>query len=220
MLGIFITHRDILNTNTIPVIERVDAILKLWSKRDLTLIGKIKINTLVASLFVHKMQVLPLMSEKNGYEIEIYVCAIYLEWKKTKSPLQTLYQLPQHGGLKLVNLRLRDIVLKIKWVQIIQSEPKCKELAMSLLHPSIGDEIFKCNLREEHVRISSKDRLIVLDRRYGVYGVNSTLKLKNMSSSSPYGTTLKYALPINLIFIKQLIREAYSGFVSCTQTHL
>ena len=158
MLGIFITHRDILNTNNIPVIERVDAILKLWSKRDLTLIGKINIiNTLVASLFVHKIQVLPLMSEKMVTKLESMCVQFIWNGKKTKIPLQTLYQLPQHGGLKLINLRLRDIVLKIAWVQIIQSEPKCKELAMSLLHPSIGDEIFKCNLREEHVSVLKID---------------------------------------------------------------
>ena len=65
ILGIRITHNDIMSENIDPVFEKVKATLKRWQDRDLTLFGKVNvINTLVASLFVHKLQVLPLLPDR------------------------------------------------------------------------------------------------------------------------------------------------------------
>ena len=63
VLGVYITERNPLEKNYRPILDRVKGILDLWKNRDLSLFGKINVlNTLIASLFVHKMQVLPAMT--------------------------------------------------------------------------------------------------------------------------------------------------------------
>ena len=60
VLGITISHEDILQKNYSNIGEKVSKILKSWTNRGLSFMGKVQIiNTLVASLFVYKMMVLP-----------------------------------------------------------------------------------------------------------------------------------------------------------------
>ena len=62
VLGITVAHEDILDKNYGNIIEKVRKTLYQWQNRGLSLIGKVQVvNTLVASLFVYKMMVLPMM---------------------------------------------------------------------------------------------------------------------------------------------------------------
>ena len=62
VLGVTITHQDIISKNYMPIIDKVKKTLDAWYNRGLSLIGKIQVvNMLIASLFVYKMMVLPLI---------------------------------------------------------------------------------------------------------------------------------------------------------------
>ena len=90
-------------------------ILEQWKHRQLSLEGKILIvNTLIASLFVYKMTVLPTMPD--CYIKEIYALINKFIWNGRK-PKITLAQLQKNidcGGLKLVKFENKDAALKIK----------------------------------------------------------------------------------------------------------
>ena len=68
VLGIVIHQDDnvMIDLNVRPLFEKAEAMLRTWRMRDLSLIGKVLIcNSLVASLMVYRMTVLPLLSEKH-----------------------------------------------------------------------------------------------------------------------------------------------------------
>ena len=60
VLGVTIAHEDIVNKNYQNIVEKSKHILNSWKNRGFCLLGKVQVvNTLIASLFVHKMMVLP-----------------------------------------------------------------------------------------------------------------------------------------------------------------
>ena len=61
ILGLMITaDPDLVELNIEPLINKAEAILKMWRKRNLSLFGKVQVvNSLVASLFTYRLAVLP-----------------------------------------------------------------------------------------------------------------------------------------------------------------
>ena len=52
--------KEVVNKNYEVCVQKVKSVLNAWYNRGLSLLGKIQVvNTLVASLFVYKMMVLP-----------------------------------------------------------------------------------------------------------------------------------------------------------------
>ena len=147
---------DILNSpqqNYQPIIDRIKIILKQWAHRDLSLYGKITvINTLAASLFVHKMQVLPKIPEDIVHQAESLFKHFIWNGRKNKVPIETLMKKKSEGGVNLVDLNRRDDALKIGWIQILEQDKKCAELAFHLFSPILKQNIFRCNLHEGDVR--------------------------------------------------------------------
>ena len=63
-IDLFTSESDLI-TNYEKIIVKMQTISKLWFYRSLTLMGKILIvNTLMASLFTYKLQVLPVLPDK------------------------------------------------------------------------------------------------------------------------------------------------------------
>ena len=59
VLGTTITHEDLTQENYKGLVDKTRQILNAWHHRGLSLIGKVHVvNTLIASLFVHKMMVI------------------------------------------------------------------------------------------------------------------------------------------------------------------
>ena len=66
VLGVTIAHENIVEKNYEVIIEKVKKTLGAWHNRDLSLTGKTRVvNTLVASLFVYKVMVLPQIPKKD-----------------------------------------------------------------------------------------------------------------------------------------------------------
>ena len=122
---------------------------KLWSNRNLSLIGKIKIvNNLMTSQYIYQMISLNLISDEHVKEFNQTINNYLWKNRKPKIPLKVL-QLPvTDGGLGLIDIRKKDIAMKVQWVKHMIKEDNIKELALELL-PGIGSDIWKCNLNDK-----------------------------------------------------------------------
>ena len=131
------------------VLEKVRNTCKLWSNRNLSLIGKIKIvNNLMTSQYIYQMISLNLISDEHVKEFNQTINNYLWKNRKPKIPLKVL-QLPvTDGGLGLIDIRKKDIAMKVQWVKRMIKEDNIKDLALELL-PCIGSDIWKCNLNEK-----------------------------------------------------------------------
>ena len=60
VLGVIVAHNDIVEKNYKDIVQKVRKTLFSWTHRGLSLLGKVQVvNTLVSSLFVYKMMVMP-----------------------------------------------------------------------------------------------------------------------------------------------------------------
>ena len=154
VLGVTITHDNILEKNYSTVVNKAKQTLSKWYNGGLSLIGKIQVvNTLIASLFVYKMTVFPYMPENIIKNINNIIRDYIWNGKKSKIAYNIL-QLPKaHGGLNLVNLRNKDIAIKATWPQILYHESEYALLVYKLLRVSaLGHDIWRCSLKPEDVK--------------------------------------------------------------------
>ena len=90
VLGVNLTYNNITKLNYESVIEKARNVMAKWGKRSLSLLGKVSIiNTLIASLFVHKMTVLPNMDEQYVKLLESEFSKFI--WSGKKSENKTLH---------------------------------------------------------------------------------------------------------------------------------
>ena len=154
VLGVTIAHEDILEKNFTPMIEKVRTVLNAWYNRGLSLVGKIQVvNTLVSSLFVYKMMVLPLMPKHIIKNIENEIRAFIWNKKKAKIALAVL-KLPKHqGGLALVDLHKKDKALKTSWPLILYQEEHYSELVyQQMKNTTLKHHIWCCHIHPEDVK--------------------------------------------------------------------
>ena len=104
VLGITVGYNDLLPDWT-DLIGKSRAILLSWVHHGLSLFGKISvINTLVASLFVYRMSVLPAICRTDVQKTEALFTEFLWQGKKAKISLHTLKQNTRNGGARLVDL--------------------------------------------------------------------------------------------------------------------
>ena len=86
VLGVNISHENIIQKNYDEIMQKVKKTLNTWHNRDLSLIGKVQVvNTLVASLFVYKMMVLPRIPSHVVRNFDNIVREYIWKWKKIKN---------------------------------------------------------------------------------------------------------------------------------------
>ena len=155
VLGIEITQNSekLIELNYMSLLPKIKGILCDWSTRKLSLHGKITIiNTLIASLFVYKMAVLPRLPDSFVKKLhEIFVKFIW-ESKKPKISLAKLQCAKVDGGMGLVNMRIKDDAQKIVWIQELQNEPSVGIFAYHALNiKSLRNSIWQCNLNDDDI---------------------------------------------------------------------
>lgn len=135
VLGVVVSNdMNVQDLNYQGIINRIDSILALWTRRNLTLSGKIVlINSLIASLFVYKMQVLPIISDTFVNQYKALVTQFLWNGKRPKIPYNVLIKNRESGGLRLADLTLRDLSLKVQWVRIIQQNEFFANVASAAL---------------------------------------------------------------------------------------
>ena len=148
-LGVWVTdvHEDLIRLNYDPIIIKVKDVLSSWENRTLSLCGKITvINSLVVSLFVYKLTVLPFLPGSYIKKIEDIMSKFLWNNRRAKIPLRVLQLSKNKGGLNLVNLRNRDIALKTTWVNVIHQDPSVAQYAIEALKCDLKLMIWQCNL--------------------------------------------------------------------------
>ena len=98
------------------------------------------------SLFVYKMMVLESIPEKIVKTFESIISNFLWAGSNAKIALRILQGSKKQGGLKLANLRFKDMALKITWVQILEKETDYSKMIYPTLHP-MGKGIFRCHTR-------------------------------------------------------------------------
>ena len=160
ILGVEICYgkKCLLELNYEPTIAKSRAILKTWSARGLSLEGKILIvNTLIASMYIYKMTVLPRMTENMIKTIHKMIENFIWNGRRPKIPLHILQLNKDEGGYSLFDFNKRDTALKSSWVWTILQDPMIAECAHLQLCMTLRNEIWKCNLKSNHVIILFKD---------------------------------------------------------------
>ena len=153
ILGIWVTHHNnIMELNYDPLLEKTKNILNTWSKRNLSLAGKILIiNTLVVSLFVYKMYVLPKIPHKYLKKLMDIIVKFLWNNGRSKISLSILQSSKDSGGLNLINFVNKETALKVGWLPVIAADEKVAKLAYHKMSPILLEKIWECNLHSMHV---------------------------------------------------------------------
>ena len=154
VLGIKIAHQDILQKNYEGITNKVKETLNAWHNRGLSLMGKVQVvNTLVASLFVYKMMVMPIIPKNIVKNIDNLIRQFLWNGKKAKIAYKILQNPKSAGGLKLVNLENKDKALKSTWPQILHSEEDYANIVYGIIGcHKMNNDIWRCSLKQEDVR--------------------------------------------------------------------
>ena len=153
VLGVTIAHEDIVGKNYKNIVEKARKVIFSWENRGLSLCGKVQVvNTLVASLFVYKMLVLPIIPKEIVKQMDNMIREFIWNGKKSKIAYINLQNSKKDGGLNLVNLDRKDKALKVTWVKTLQCEVEYANLVYHIMRVSgIGEDIWRCNLKKEQV---------------------------------------------------------------------
>ena len=132
---------DIQSNNYSGVFEKAIGAMKTWKIRCLTIIGKIQVvNSLINLLFVHRMQVLPLMNKDDANRL-VWLITEFI-WNGHKPKIQNEYLMfhPTQGGRNLGNMEIRDKMLKIEWISHLCQDKDSALEFLALLPHSNGNE--------------------------------------------------------------------------------
>ena len=112
------------------------------------------VHLLINSLFVYKMQSLPIISRELEMEFGRLVTNFIWNGRRPKIRRDILELRKESGGRKLGNLRIRDKSLIINWARrLIQDYPVFQALVYHLLNLEITDDtIGYCNLSPDGAR--------------------------------------------------------------------
>ena len=148
VLGITISHNDLVSKNYDGMEQKVKGIFANWQNRGLSLIGKIQVvNTLVASLFVYKMMVLPSIPRQFVTNFDNIVREYLWSGRKAKIAYRILQNPKGEGGLGLVNLAMRDKALKATWPKILNHEQEYATLVYKQMKCSaLKEDVWRFNL--------------------------------------------------------------------------
>ena len=154
VLGVTIAHDEIVYKNYQPLIEKTKAIVNSWHNRSLSIIGKVKVvNTLIASLFVYKMMVLPIIPKSTIKKIDNIIRGYIWNGKKSKISYAALQNKKTEGGLNLINLHNKDVSLKATWPKILHKEKEYSTLVYTLMRCNeIKEDIWRCTLLAEDIK--------------------------------------------------------------------
>ena len=154
VLGVTIAHDNLVEKNYEGIIAKVKTTLNMWYNRGLSLIGKIQVvNTLVASLFVYKMMVLPCIPRNIVKTVDNVIREFIWGGKKAKIAYKILQNPKREGGLNLVNLSIKDKALKATWPIILTGEEDYSKLVYAILKMGVlGPDLWRCTLHPQDVK--------------------------------------------------------------------
>ena len=160
VLGVTVTNKEleIADINYASIVTKVKNTIDTWKSRSTSLLGKVLIiNTLVSSLFVYKLTVIPGLPDQVIKELNGIFNKYFWNGARPKIKIDILSLSKQQAGLGLTDLQLRSMALKISWIQILRQDVKLANIVYYNLGNTIKELIWKCNLLPEDVKIFVKD---------------------------------------------------------------
>ena len=154
VLGVHIQNdeQECVKVNLKELEDKAYQILSQWSRRRLSLLGKIRIvNTLIASLFVYKFTVLSHIGEDFYNRLDEMINKFLWNGKQAKISMKVLRKNVRNGGANLVDLRKREKSLKVTWLQILNSDEKLAEMVYKEIQADLGESIWECNIHPNEV---------------------------------------------------------------------
>ena len=149
LLGITVKNSSDARTNGEAYnvsIDKMEVVAKLWSVRHLTLMGRVLIvNTLMASILVYKMAVLPELNSAQIKRLENITQKFIWKKKRSKIRMGMLKRLKKRGGLQLVDYVCKNESMRLQWIKKLRLNPSFQYVYEWLL-PSLGQLIWKANL--------------------------------------------------------------------------
>ena len=224
VLGIYV-HEDInerIKLNFGDLYIKVDSVLKLWSSRNLTLMGRILVvNTLVESLFVHRMQCVEAMPHHMYKKYHELILKFVWKGKRPKIAFSTLNASKKQGGLRLVNLEFKHRALLLNWIKTYQQSQFFTECVKDHLISLPGDYIWQLNLHKKDASklcVNSTERSMWSDILYYWCHINfideTSVNGENvLGLSIHYNSLLKYNRQImvneklikaNILFVRDI----------------
>ena len=139
-----------LNIN--PLIERVKNTLLLWSKRPLTLLGKVLIvNSLIESLMVYRFSMTPVLNETKVSQIQSQIMNFIWNGKRPKISFEILKAPKEQGGLRLVDLHAKHCEMLAQWVFLIENDKFLTASCYGALNVKLGADIWLINMKSSEV---------------------------------------------------------------------
>ena len=153
MLGILVSNNETQsNSQYDSCINKMQLVINQWSSRTLPLTGKVLlINTLMGSLFVYTMMILPPLSKQHIEKIDTMIIKFLWGKKKSKVPLKILRRPKSSGGLKLVDFEIKYQSLQTKWITKALFDQEFR-YANEILSQDIGAQIWYCNINEKDAK--------------------------------------------------------------------
>ena len=139
------------------ILDKAVQILNQWQNRNLSVTGKVMtVNSLVGSMFVYLMQV-ELNPSKNFYIAFENAIRNYL-WngKRDKIPIKTLQAPKDQGGLKLVNMEIKNQALKI--AQLFSQHPVTAAALSEITPTELGSLFWSCKINKVDLKKFLKKR--------------------------------------------------------------
>ena len=195
-------------------IKKASDVLQSWRNRNISLFGKINvINTLVSSLFVYRMSVLPSMSSQHVNMIN-QMCQKYL-WNghRPKIKLSSLTTSKELGGAGMVDFERKDAALKATWIRNIMDDVYPHELVISIIKSKIGKMIWSCNLHWKDVdnAINTTNKfwrdVVIAWTRYHYTEVNDSHQILWLNSNIKSGNKVLWnetAYQNGLVYVSDL----------------
>ncbi len=150
VLGITITScmNNITKVNIEPLIDKMKAIIQAWSWRKLTIFGRITvINSLLASQLIYRLSVLPSPTLVDLKAIDKILFDYLWGNKPHQIKKQTIIGQYDNGGIKMVDISLKDASLKIAWIKrLLQENNKSIGINLNSYLKMESNLLFKCNL--------------------------------------------------------------------------
>ena len=185
-LGVAIDQPTDENQSYNQLIEKMMSIISTWQQRHISLIGKINVlNSLVGSLLVYKMQVLPTISTSLTVKINRLLEKFIWNGRKPKIKLETLQKPKADGGMSLFDPIKKDKALKIQWVlRLPDMTNDASKLAYYHIRPLIQQNFWMFNFAPQHVMYICEARgfwksAVVAWVEYHFYEVNDVNQVLN-----------------------------------------
>lgn len=209
VLGIHFSNviEEIPSMNIEPKLEEINRCIALWSKRNISVIGKIVVvKTILLSKMVHLFTSLPI---KPDYVKKIQKLLYGYIWSKKPDRIarNTLIQEYCNGGLKMIDISAYIKSLKVSWIQrSLTSSGPWVEILHEIV-PKYETDFFKVGV-EYIKRVNSvienefwKEVLLSIYDLYDIIKTNNRLDLQSPIWYNPHirinRTTLAYPGWIN-----------------------